>query len=89
MHTTFSLRHLVKLTSTVLALSTSLVATASFAASNDDATLQSSAPLTANVADPSSDASVHQKTRAEVYQELIKAQRSGELARESATYHGV
>lgn len=81
----FSLSQIVKLVSCTVALSGAIFAAPAFAA--DTAASDTSNPqVVASVAQP--DTQVHQKTRAEVYQELVDAERSGELARLNALYGG-
>jgi len=84
----FSLNRTLKLAAIAAAFSGALISAPSFAA---DATApntaaEQSATVTQAVVQP--EAQVHQKTRAEVYQELVDAEKSGELARENATYAG-
>jgi len=83
-----TLRHLVKLTAAAIVSSAALIATPSFAA---QATLPSQLNVQAVAATQAivqNENQAHQKTRAEVYQELVTAEQSGELARIDATYGG-
>ncbi len=85
MNRPFSLSQIVKLAACTLALSGAAFAAPAFAA-------DAAAPVTVNSQTVESvaqtDAQVHQKTRAEVYQELVDAEKSGELARLNALYGG-
>ncbi len=70
-----SMRVILKHLSIAAALSGALVALPSVAAE-----AQASTTATQNA--------IHEKTRAQVYQELVKAKQSGELARLDKTYAG-
>jgi len=84
----FSLNHTLKLAAIAAALSSALVSAPSFAAdaTAPDTAAEQAATVTPAIVQPT--AQVHQKTRAEVYQELVDAEKSGELARENAMYAG-
>jgi hypothetical protein len=83
----FALNQTLKIAAVAAALSGALIATPSFAAdaTTPIATVAQAASTTQTVAQP---AAQQQKTRAEVYQELVDAEKSGELARENAMYAG-
>jgi hypothetical protein len=84
MNQSSSFRTAVKLASAAAALSAALMASSSFAAN----VAPSNQAATMSAAIAQSDANAPQKTRAEVYQELVSAEKSGELAQINKTYVG-
>ncbi len=88
MNQIISLRKLIKTATVAVALGGAFSVTPSFAADT-----AAPAPMSVQAAATSQSLAqaqpqVQQKTRAEVYQELVAAEKSGELQREDATYAG-
>jgi hypothetical protein len=81
----FSVQQLVKGVAVAATLSAAFMAAPSFAAN----VASSNQAAAVNVTVAQTDTTIHQKTRAEVYQELVAAEKSGELARLDQSYGGV
>jgi hypothetical protein len=75
----------IKLASVVAVLGGAFIAAPSFAANFDASS--SSVAQTAAAPQPTANAQVYGKTRAEVYQELVTAEKSGQLAHLNATIY--
>jgi hypothetical protein len=75
----------IKLASVAAVLGGAFIAAPSFAANVDVSS--SSVAQTAAAQPPMANAQVYGKTRAEVYQELVTAEKSGELAHLNATIY--
>jgi len=75
----------IKLASVVAVLGGAFIAAPSFAANVDVSS--SSVAQAAAAPQPMANAQAYEKTRAEVYQELVTAEKSGELARLNATLY--
>jgi hypothetical protein len=84
MNQSTSFRTAVKLVSVAAALSAALMANTSFAAN----VVPSNQVIVASLAAAQAGTSTQPKTRAEVYQELVSAEKSGELARLDQSYNG-
>ena len=75
----------IKLASVVAVLGGAFIAAPSFAANVDVSS--SSVAQAAAAPQPMANAQAYEKTRAEVYQELVTAEKSGELAHLNATLY--
>ena len=75
----------IKLASVVAVLGGAFIAAPSFAANVDVSS--SSVAQTASAPQPAASTQVYGKTRAEVYQELVTAEKSGQLAHLNATIY--
>jgi hypothetical protein len=84
MNQSTSFRTAIKLASAVAALSAAFMVNTSFAAN----VAPSNQAIVTSMATAQASAGTAQKTRAEVYQELVSAEKSGELARLDQSYNG-
>ncbi len=88
MKSNIATRRIVQVAVAAIAAASGWVAAPAFAADASASTPLSAQAATVTRSLTQADAQVHQKTRAEVYRELVTAEKSGELARLNASYGG-